>query len=241
MKVKSIVFNSTCLLSPNSSKDRELLNSWWTRTRIVQNCPVDTGTIMIDFEKAVMNAIQNSLPGWEVSNCYFHLCQAVQKNISKKFKVLYYSDKIFARAARLVIVFLAFVTVADVEEVFYEITYYIQANYPQLMVVVNYFQNTYLGSVTVDSEVKVPPKFPLAFWNHYSKTLEDPEFPRTSNMVESFHRGFKSRVNRPKPTVQEYFRAMSISRGSQLSGISIDWFPVVGADRISQAISMLIS
>ena len=32
MKVKSIVFNSTCLLSPNSSKDRELLNSWWTRT-----------------------------------------------------------------------------------------------------------------------------------------------------------------------------------------------------------------
>ena len=73
-----------------------------------QNCPIDTGTIMIDFEKAVMNAIQNSLPGWEVSNCYFHLCQAVP--------------------------------VADVEEVFYEITYYIQANYPQLMVVVNYFE-----------------------------------------------------------------------------------------------------
>ena len=40
-----------------------------------QNCPVETGTIMIDFEKAVMNAIQNSLPGWEISNCYFHLCQ----------------------------------------------------------------------------------------------------------------------------------------------------------------------
>ena len=32
MKVKIIVFNSTCLLSPNSSKDRVLLNSWWTRT-----------------------------------------------------------------------------------------------------------------------------------------------------------------------------------------------------------------
>ena len=27
-------------------------------------------------------------------------------------------------------------------------------------------------------------------------------------MVEGFHRGFKSRVNRPKPTVQEYFRAI---------------------------------
>ena len=28
------------------------------------------------------------------------------------------------------------------------------------------------------------------------------------NMVEGFHRGFKTRVNRPKPSVQEYFRAI---------------------------------
>ena len=38
--------------------------------------------------------------------------------------------------------------------------------------------------------------------------LEDLEFPGTSNMVEGFHRGFKCRVNRPKPTVQEYFHAI---------------------------------
>ena len=43
----------------------------------------------------------------------------------------------------------------EIEEVLYEITYYIQSNYPQLMVVVNYFEKTYLGSVTVDSEVRV--------------------------------------------------------------------------------------
>ena len=76
------------------------------------------------------------------------------------------------------------------------------------MVVVNYFENTYLGSVTVDSEARVPPRFPLEFWNDYSRILKDPEFPQTSNMVEGFHRGFKSKVNRPKPTVQEYFRAI---------------------------------
>ena len=45
------------------------------------------------------------------------------------------------------------------------------------MVVVNYFEKTYLGSAIVDSE-------------------------------EGFHRGFKTRVNRPKPSVQEYFRAI---------------------------------
>ena len=27
-------------------------------------------------------------------------------------------------------------------------------------------------------------------------------------MVEGFHRGFKTRVNRSKPSVQEYFRAI---------------------------------
>ena len=38
--------------------------------------------------------------------------------------------------------------------------------------------------------------------------LIDPDYPRTSNMVEGFHLGFKSKVNRPKPSVQEYFRAI---------------------------------
>ena len=75
----------------------------------------------------------------------------------------------FARAARLV-VFFAFVPIADVEDVFYEVTYHIQSNYPQLMVVVNYFENTYLGSVIVDKETSVP----LGFWNHYSRILKDP-------------------------------------------------------------------
>ena len=36
----------------------------------------------------------------------------------------------------------------------------------------------------------------------------DPNYPRTSNMIEGFHLGFKSKVNRPKPTVQEYFKAV---------------------------------
>ena len=50
----------------------------------------------------------------------------------------FFSDELFARASRLV-VFLAFVPVADVEEVFYAITNYIQTNYPRLMSIVNYF------------------------------------------------------------------------------------------------------
>ena len=52
------------------------------------------------------------------------------------------------------------------------------------------------------------PKFPVQFWNHHSTIMVDPDYPRTSNLVEGFHRGFKTRVNRARPTVQEYFRAV---------------------------------
>ena len=78
------------------------------------------------------------------------------------------------------------------------------------MVVVNYFEKTYLGLATVDSEV-------LGFLRciPWSYGIISPESSRTqifsartSNMVEGFHRGFKSRVHRPKPSVQEYVRAI---------------------------------
>ena len=110
-------------------------------------------------------------------------------------------------ASRLV-VFLAFVPTADIDDAFYEVTYYIQSTYPQLMFVLNYFENTYLGGVSVDHEERITARFPARFWNHYETILIDSNFPRTSNMVEGFHRGFKTRVHRPKPSVQEYFRAI---------------------------------
>ena len=73
-------------------------------------------------------------------------------------------------------------------------TFYIQSNYPELMVVVNYFEKTYLGSAIVDSEVRVPPTYPLEFWNHFASILQDPEFPRTSNI---WWRGF-TEVSKPE-------------------------------------------
>ena len=172
-----------------------------------QNCPVGSGTVLIDFEKAVMNAFRDVLPSWAVSNCFFHLCPSVQKKIQKSFKIKYFTDKLFARAARLV-VFLAFVPLTSIEDAFEDISYYMALNYPQLMGIVSYFENTYLGANVPESLERITPQFPVKFWNHFDTILADCDFPRTSNMVEGFHRGFKTRVNRPKPTVQEYFRAI---------------------------------
>ena len=78
-----------------------------------------------------------------------------------------------------------------------------------------------ISEVLADASTEVPPTYPLEFWNHFASILQDPEFPRTSNMVEGFHRGFKTRVNRPKPSVQEYFRATGCYRLS--SGSACCW------------------
>ena len=73
-----------------------------------------------------------------------------------------------------------------------------------------YFEQYYLGLASVDSDVRSKAKFPAEFWNHYATILIDPDFPRTSNMVEGFHRGFRTRVLRARPSVQEYLKAEQV-------------------------------
>ena len=90
-----------------------------------------------------------------------------------------------------------------------------------MMYVVNY-----LGSVIVDSEVRMPPAFPLEFWNHYDRIIADPKFPQTSNMVDGFHRVLKTRVNRPKTLVHEYYR--TIREQQVITDFHIDRLEEVG-------------
>ena len=139
-------------------------------------------------------------------NCFFHLCQSVQKRIQKSFKVRYRTDKGFARASRLV-VFLALVPLDSIESAFEALSVHIASTYPELMAIVNYFEQYYIGLACLD-DTRACTKFSIEHWNHHAMVLVDPDYPRTSNMVEGFHLGFKSKVNRPKPMVQEYFRAI---------------------------------
>ena len=69
---------------------------------------IECGIIMLDFERASMNAFIQVFDQFSLMNCFFHLCQSVQRRIQRSFKVKYRTDKAFALASRLV-VFLAFV------------------------------------------------------------------------------------------------------------------------------------
>jgi hypothetical protein len=153
-----------------------------------------------------MNAFKQVFEQFELMNCFFHLCQSFQKRIQKSFKIKYRTDKAFARALRLV-VFLAFVPIAYVKSAFEALSVHISSTYPELMVIVHYFEQNYLGLYSIDGN-RAGNKLSIKHWNHYEMVLVDPNYPRTSNMIEGSHLGFKSKVNRPKATVQECFRAV---------------------------------
>ena len=57
---------------------------------IIKNsvCNITDGIIMVDFEKAAMNAFRSVFEQFNLMNCFFHLCQSVQKRISKSFRKL---------------------------------------------------------------------------------------------------------------------------------------------------------
>ena len=178
-------------------------------------CNIIDGIILIDFEKAAMNAFSKVFEQFNLMNCFFHLCQSVQKRIFRKFKVQYRTDKSFARASRLV-AFLAFVPLQSIDDAFEALSVHISSSYPALMDVVHYFEKNYLGLAVIDGSRTIP-KYPIEFWNHHSTIMVDPDYPRTSNLVEGFHRGFRSRVNRAKPSVQEYLLwGLRLLRGGRL-------------------------
>ena len=109
-------------------------------------------------------------------------------------------------ASRLV-VFLTFVPPEHTKTAFEALSKHVCTSYPELMQILNYFEQNYLGLAQPDG-TRTGFKYSIEHWNQYAMVLVDADYPRTSNMVEGFHSGFKSKVNRPKPSVHEYFRAI---------------------------------
>ena len=104
MKVKSIVLNPICLLSPNSSKDRELLNSWWTRTGT--STPERSPKIQITDLYSAWRCRKRIPPtkcpchAYRTSLISVKLYRRTFQRSLKFYTILYYSDKMFDRTAR---------------------------------------------------------------------------------------------------------------------------------------------
>ena len=102
----------------------------------------------------------------------------------------------------MLVVILAFVpAVGSLESAFECLSVHIASIFPELIQIFIFLETYYLDHVNPERG-RVPAKIDIKFWNHYDMVILDCEYLRTSNMIESFHNGFKSRVNRARPTVQ---------------------------------------
>ncbi len=66
-----------CLLQrKNMTTYQEMIN------KILEFAPAwNPQTIMLDFEKAVLNVLSNSFPQVSLSGCYFHLRQSIHRQL----------------------------------------------------------------------------------------------------------------------------------------------------------------
>ena len=176
---------------------------------------------MTDFEKAAMNAFEDSFPAAEIAGCYFHLGQSAWRRIqSLGLSVKYREEPTFALRVRRLLA-LAFVPPADVHNYMALIMADEASKNDGLMDFVKYFQDTYVGQ-KVNDTIIIPGQFPHLSWNMYSRVKEG--LPRTNNSLEGWHNGFaKSLPNHPEMPVlaakyQKEQHKLAITREHHLSG-----------------------
>lgn len=153
--------------------------------------------ILIDFEKAAMNAIGHLNNNVEIKGCFYHLSKNVWKKIQEYgHQQRYMEDPNFALHTRMICA-LAFLPPQDVIEGFEQLCDFILENHgDQLENLLEYFEDNYIGRYRRNAPRR-PALFPIQIWNMFHRTYD--ELPRTNNSVEGWHRGFQSQVASSHP------------------------------------------
>ncbi|XP_069983740.1 uncharacterized protein [Penaeus vannamei] len=113
-------------------------------------------TIMRDFEKAAMNALQRNFPCAEIAGCNFHLVQSVWRRIENGcLAARYGDDAAFATRVRRFLA-LAFVPLADVHH--YTRILLADEISKDDRLLAKYFQDTYVSQL-IHSDMEIPGKF----------------------------------------------------------------------------------
>lgn len=155
--------------------------------------------ILMDFEKAAMNAFSKQFPNCQISGCYFHLCQSLNRKVSTVgLKTEYESHSELALALRLMPA-LAYVPLSDVcgtfdlviDEVTTVLDYLDLGDdvIEKVDQVTSYFQNTYVRGQQIGTTNR-PPMYPPPIWNQSDAANEG--VVRTNNAVEGWHYGLQS-------------------------------------------------
>lgn len=152
--------------------------------------------ITIDFEKAVIKALNEIFPDSNIHGCNFHFAQSVWRHLqSVGLQRIYSEDSDFGLNIRLLLA-LPFVPENDVEYAFSKIVqsdFYIENEDSEyndsIQALLNYIESTYIGRFN-RTGIRKPGLFPIELWNVYELTLNGIVVFFFSHYVQYFHNSF---------------------------------------------------
>ena len=196
---------SLFVLLPNKSQATYM--RMWQQVKVI--CPNSQPTQMIlDFEKAVINSFEQVWPDTFIKGCFFHLTQNVWRRVqSEGLQSEYNQDEELAIRIRLLPA-LAFAAPHEIPHLFYTVVQ--QLPMPQATGLVLYFQNTYIERILPGGTYREA-LFPIGVWNYHFETPFG--LPRTTNIVEAWHRSFNATVGCHHPTVWKFIGSLKREQG----------------------------
>ncbi|KAG8180604.1 hypothetical protein JTE90_018222 [Oedothorax gibbosus] len=145
------------------------------------NPQLNPQTILLDFERAAMNAFLASFPTASVRGCFFHFSQAIWRKIQAiGLQAKYANDGDFALEIRQLAA-MAFLPPQDVIssfEMLMDTDFFQEIN---LVPLVDYFEDTWIGRIARNGRRREP-LFPIEMWNCFSSVVDG--LPKTNNSIE---------------------------------------------------------
>ena len=179
----------------------------WTQVQTL--CPNACPThLIVDFEKAAINAFERDYPHTQVKGCFFHLTQNFWRKIQELgLKTKYQNDPSFALQTRMIPA-LAFATPTDIPDLFHQLFAQLPSDAYDLAL---YFESTYIGRHMPNSSVVIPSTFSLDMWNYHMTVHQG--LPRTTNAVEGWHRSFSAHVSCHHPSIWTFLNVLKKEQG----------------------------
>lgn len=159
-------------------------------------------TVMMDYEKAAMNAVAECYAGIDVQGCFYHLSQSIYRKVQALgFQERYQDDAEFAMSVRMVAA-LAFVPLADTVQVFEELQEFTEDD--EMIQLLDYFEDNYIGRRR--RRGRGNPLFVREVWSVHSRVQN--ELPRTNNSVEGWHRKMQAAVAAHHPNIWRFLTVL---------------------------------
>lgn len=163
--------------------------------------------ILVDFEKAAINAFEAAYPNARVTGCYFHLTQSVIRKVNEiGMKIDYENDDAIRGSVRCLAA-LAFVPPADVVEAF-ELLADSFPEHDHSAELLSFFEHTYIRGRRLRGRAQTfgPALFDIELWNQHAAGVDG--IARTTNSVEGWHHGLQSLFHCHHPTVWTFLNGI---------------------------------